>query len=154
MPCGLCMETDWCIAEMLIVQIGWNADHKPCNQCQMLMCVNSKAGCLRKHIHMQRERDDSRLQRHAHTAVNLSLFSFCSVSRFSSRRRLYEENTQSRRLASSLLKQSPRLDARRVSPSLHLTVNYTFHIPGRHVLRFNKYIFVCCLVKRSFDDSW
>lgn len=38
---------------------------KPCNQCQMLKCVNSEERCLRKHIHAT-QRDEGRLQGPAH----------------------------------------------------------------------------------------
>lgn len=155
MPCGLSMETNWCIAEPFIVQMGWNADHKPCNQCQMLICVNSEAGCLRKHIRMQAEGQEQTPET-SETCIlyiNFTHSFFCFS--LSSRRRLYEEKTPSRPMSSSPLNQSPRHDARMVSSLPHFRLSGTpLHFPCILALRFDKSGFqIYRSLRGSCDDT-
>lgn len=128
----------------------------------MLICVNSEAGCLRKHIHMlcfhmQTEGREQTPETCIHTYCRLTshtlyLFLSCILS---SRRKLYEDKTPSRPMSSSLLKQSPRHDARMVSSSPYFKLSTTpLDFPGILVLRFNKWGFqIYRSLQGSCDDT-
>lgn len=95
---------------------------KTCNQCQMFICGNGKAGCLCKHIQVQRTglRD-----MHTQIPLGLLLTLIFFFSCLTSRRKVYDQKSPLRRRCSSPVVQSSKQDGRMVSQSLYFRLPIT-----------------------------